>query len=87
MKKDICGSCKGRENQRGTREGTNNQSSPMRRRVEPMEEQNKLNEEKDINTQRQETEVVTRREKVGNQEYKKTKRDCHQTETYKGKIY
>ena len=30
-----------------------------------MEEQNRVNKEKDRNTQRQETEVVTEREKVG----------------------
>ena len=43
----------------------NNQSSPMRRREEHVEEQNKVNEEKDINIQRQETEVVTGGENVG----------------------
>ena len=37
----------------------------MRRREESMEEQNRVNREKDINTQKQETEVVTGREKVG----------------------
>ena len=41
----------------------NNQSSPMKRREEPMEEQSRVNEENDRNTQRQET-VVTGREKV-----------------------
>ena len=44
---------------------TNNQSSPIRREEEPMEEQNRVNEEKDINTQKQETEEVAGREKVG----------------------
>ena len=37
----------------------------MKRKKEPMEEHNILNEEKDRNTQRQKTEVVTGREKVG----------------------
>ena len=37
----------------------------MRRKKEPIEEKNRLNEEKDKNTQRQKTEVVTGREKVG----------------------
>ena len=44
---------------------TKNQSSPMRRREEHLDEQNRINEEKDISTQRQETEEVTGREKVG----------------------
>ena len=41
--------------ERGTRDETNNQSSPMRRREESMEEQNiiKLRKEKRTNTQRQ----------------------------------
>ena len=34
-------------------------------REKPMEEQNRVNEENDKNIQRQETEVVTGREKVG----------------------
>ena len=33
----------------------------MKRREKPMEEQNRVNEEKDRNTQRQETEVVKER--------------------------
>ena len=37
----------------------------MRKREEPMEVQNSVNEESDSNTQRQETEGVARREKVG----------------------
>ena len=37
----------------------------MRRREEPIEEHNRVNEEKDISTQGQETKMVTRREKVG----------------------
>ena len=36
----------------------------MRRREEPMEEQNRVNKEKRQNTQRQETEVVTGRKKI-----------------------
>ena len=36
----------------------------MKRKKEPMEEHNILNEEKDRNTQRQKTEVVTGREKL-----------------------
>ena len=43
----------------------------MMSREEPMEEQNRVNEEKDRNTQREETEVVTRREKVGKRAIKK----------------
>ena len=39
----------------------------MRRKEEPMEEQNSVNEEEDSNTQRQETEEVAGREKVGEQ--------------------
>ena len=54
--------------ERGTRgettPQTNNQSSRIRRREKPMEEQNRVNEENDKNIQRQETEVVTGREKV-----------------------
>ena len=34
----------------------------MRRRKEPMQEQNRVNEHKDRNTQRQETEAETERE-------------------------
>ena len=49
----------------------------MRRSGEAMEEQNRVNEKKDRNTQRQEKEVVTGREKVG----ENTRRDCHQTKT------
>ena len=37
----------------------------MRRRKEPMEEQNRVKEENDSKTQRQETEVVTDRKKIG----------------------
>ena len=37
----------------------------MRSREEPMEEQNRINEEKKKNTQRQQTDLVTEREKVG----------------------
>ena len=37
----------------------------MKRREEPMEEQNSVNEENDSKTQRQETEEVAGREKVG----------------------
>ena len=37
----------------------------MRRREKSMEEQNRLNEENDRNTQRQGTKVLTGREKVG----------------------
>ena len=62
------------QRERKIKEGqeTNNQSSPIRRkREEPMKEQNRVNEEKDRNTQRQETEVVTVREKVGERAIKK----------------
>ena len=40
----------------------NDQSFTMRRSKEPVEEQNRFNEEKDRNTQTQETEVATGRE-------------------------
>ena len=55
------------ENQRGRRGVTNPQqiTSPMRRREERMDEQNRVNEVKYTNTQRQEIEVVKRREQVG----------------------
>ena len=43
----------------------------MRRREKPMEEQNRVNEEKDRNTQRQETEVIIGREKVGKEAIRK----------------
>ena len=43
----------------------------MRRREEPMEGQNKINEEKDNNIQRQETEEVVGREKIGEGAIKK----------------
>ena len=49
-----------------------------------MEEQNRVNEEKNSNTQRQETGEVAKREKVG-EEDGKTRRDCHQTKTSGGK--
>ena len=49
--------------ERETNIQTNNQSSPMRKRKENMEEQNRVNEVKDKNTQRQEE--VAGREKVG----------------------
>ena len=61
---------KKQENQRGTRE-TNNQTSP-KRREELMEEQNRINQEKDRNKKQ----AVTGREKVedgglGRREHKK----------------
>ena len=37
----------------------------MRRREKPMKQQNRVNEDKDRNTQRQERVVATGREKVG----------------------
>ena len=65
----VAAATKKEENQRVTRGETkpqrNNQSSPIRRREEHMQEQNRVSEEKNINTQRQETEVVTGKEKVG----------------------
>ena len=59
------------ENQRGTGGETNNQSSPIWRREEPMEKQKRVSEGKDRNTRRQETAVVTRREKVGEGGFRK----------------
>ena len=47
------------ENQRETTGEVNNQSFPIRKRKDSMEEQNSLNEENNRNTQRQETEAVT----------------------------
>ena len=43
----------------------------MRRREKPIEEQNRVNEEKDRKAQRQQIEVVTGREKVGEGAIKK----------------
>ena len=40
----------------------------MRRTKDPMEKQNRVNEEKYRNTQRQETEKVTGREEVGKEQ-------------------
>ena len=52
-----------------------------------MEKQNRVNEEKNRNRQRQETEVVTEREskKWSNKEDGNTWKDCHQTKTCGGK--
>ena len=52
----------------------------MRRLEEPMEEQKRVNEERDKNNQRQETEEITRREKVDEsiQGDENTRRHCHQ---------
>ena len=45
-----------------------------------MEKQNRVNKEKDRNTQRQETEVVTGKEEIGKRAIRKnTRRECHQT--------
>ena len=44
----------------------------MGKREEPMEEQNRVNEEKDRNTQRQEPKVVTERGKVSEKTIKMT---------------
>ena len=85
------GPAKREGNQRGTSGEinlqTNNQSSPMRRREQPMAQQNSINKEKESKTQRQETEEVARREKVGEGAIRngKTRRDCHQTKTSGGK--
>ena len=74
--KKYVAAAKREENQRRTRGKTNpqanNQSSPMRGRQEPMEEQNRVNEEKDRNTQRQEPKVVTERGKVSEKTIKMT---------------
>ena len=73
-KKIICFSCKRvskkrRKPERETRGEPNlqinNQNSPKRRREEPREEQNRVNEEKESNTQRPEIQEVTWKEKVG----------------------
>ena len=53
--KDVRGSSKERGIRGETTPQTNNQSSPMSRREQSMEEQNRLKEEKDRNTQKQET--------------------------------
>ena len=63
------GAAKREEKQRGTEGETslqlNYRSPPIRKRDEPMKIQNRENEEKVSDTHRQETEVATDREKVG----------------------
>ena len=60
----------------------------MKSREEPMKKQNRVNEEKNRNTQKQETEVITGREKVGEGVIRKVRtqeESTHQTETFWGK--
>ena len=63
--KNVRRSSKKSRKKRGTRRETNpqtnNQSSPMRRREDPIKGQNRVNDEKDRNTQRRETEDLAGR--------------------------
>ena len=64
------------ENREGQKEKQKHKlktKAPQGEEEEPMEEQNRLNKEKDRKTQRQETELVTGRVKVGEGAIRKVK--------------
>ena len=73
-----------RETRGETNPQRNNQSSPMRRREEPIEEQNRVNEKRTETRNRRGSRVRESR-RGSNQEDGNTRRGCHPTETSGGK--